>query len=312
MTIAQKIVKDIITELINGKDHRFEIVKLLDVSFLDYTISFLKKIAEAKKRNKNITTDWYKKEFMSSKNSKSDFAINAGLNVKTIQNMFNTTRKEIVFKVSKKHYKEFRKMIKSGLARSKKKIDISMKIKFAGKTVNLNIDESIIVINALAVKRAELSGGLWSAAGKKVEKPLMMTLCGLFGVTDKYYKTKVSGKKIIKDTDFEREIDFYLFDPEINKEYKCEVKLMGKGNPESADSVVARGSKVFIANKLSSTNKAQLNSLDVEWVELRTEEGYKKFEEVLSNLNIPHNVFKGDLNKKLKRIYKKIFPKEKK
>jgi hypothetical protein len=31
--------------------------------------------------------------------------------------------------------------------------------------------------------------------------------------------------------------------------YKCEVKLMGKGNPESADAVIARDSRV-----LSQTN----------------------------------------------------------
>ncbi|MBI5682045.1 MAG: CfrBI family restriction endonuclease [Deltaproteobacteria bacterium] len=34
---------------------------------------------------------------------------------------------------------------------------------------------------------------------------------------------------------------------------------MGKCNPESADAVIARDSKVFIADKLSETNKRQFS-----------------------------------------------------
>lgn len=38
---------------------------------------------------------------------------------------------------------------------------------------------------------------------------------------------------------------------------------MGKGNPESADAVIARDSKVFVADKLSDLNKKQLDTLKV-------------------------------------------------
>ena len=105
--------------------------------------------------------------------------------------------------------------------------------------------------------------------------------------------------------DFEREVDFYLCDSDKN--YKCEVKLMGKGNPESADAVIARDSKVFIADKLSDTNKKQLDSLKVEWVEMRSKNGYQRFEQTLKNLNIPHNTLKGDVDKNLDEIFKTIF-----
>ncbi len=57
-------------------------------------------------------------------------------------------------------------------------------------------------------------------------------------------------------------------------QHKCEVKLMGRGNPESADAVIAKDSKVFVADKLSDTNKKQLNSREVEWVELRSTGGF--------------------------------------
>ena len=68
----------------------------------------------------------------------------------------------------------------------------------------------------------------------------MQTLCKLYGVPNKNYALKVKGKEI-KEDDFEREIDFYLI--EGKNQYKCEVKLMGRGNPESADAVIARDSK---------------------------------------------------------------------
>jgi hypothetical protein len=48
-------------------------------------------------------------------------------------------------------------------------IDITLTIKFRGVSVDLNINESLIVINTLAVKRAELRGGAWSTAGKQVD-----------------------------------------------------------------------------------------------------------------------------------------------
>ena len=63
---------------------------------------------------------------------------------------------------------------------------------------------------------------------------------------------------------------------------------MGKGNPESADAVIARDSSVFIADKLSEMNIRQLDSLGVCWVELRSDDGFRRFEQTLDQLEIPH------------------------
>ena len=171
----------------------------------------------------------------------------------------------------------------------------------------MDLNESLIVINTLAVKRAALRGGLWSTAGKRVEKSLMLTLCKLFGVTDKYYKTKILDKEVDPAIGSEREVDFYLFSPLNNEGHKCEVKLMGKGNPESADAVIARGSKVFVADKLGPTNKTQLSSLGVEWVELRSADGYKRFFTILKNLNIPATEHYGNIDDRLEKIFVDIF-----
>ena len=303
ITLTEQVAKNIIKKLIRGEDYRIEIVTLINAGFLQYTIDFFKKIIDAKLKNKDITIDWYKKEFLNKNLPAEDIAINSGLNKKTISHMYNSATKEIVIEASNEHYDTLYQTIQS-LVDGEEGLNITLTLRFKGVSVDLNVAESLIVINTLAVKRAALRGGLWSTAGKRVEKPLMLTLCKLYGVTDKNYKIKVKSQ-IKTEEEFEREIDFYLTNK--GKDYLCEVKLMGKGNPESADAVIARDSSVFVADKLSDTNKKQLNSLKVEWVELRDKEGYKRFKKTLENLGIPHTDFKGDANKELDKVFKEIF-----
>lgn len=309
MTLTESVTKKIITRLIKSQDYRIEIVTLLNATFLQYAIDFFKKIVDAKLKNKDITIDWYKMEFLSDKLRSDEIAINSGLNKKTISNMYNSATKEIVIEAANNHYDELYKAI-NDLADSEDEMNIILTLKFGKVSVDLNITESLIVINTLAVKRAQLRGGLWSSAGKRVEKPLMLTLCGLFNVDEKYYKIEASNSRVNGDIGFEREIDFYLYSPIDGKYHKCEVKLMGKGNPESADAVIARSSDIFIADKLSDLNKRQLDSLDVQWVELRSKEGYKRFSLILSKLGIPYDEVIGDIDFKLEAIFKNIFNKE--
>ncbi len=303
MTITEKVAENIIKKLLKGEDYRIEIVTLIDAQFLQFVVDFFKKVVDAKFKNQNITIDWYKKEFLSSELPTNDIAINSGLNKKTIHNMFNSSTREIVIDASDEHYDLLYESIKN-LVDTEHDLELTLTIKFKGISVDLNVSESLIVINTLAVKRAAIRGGSWSAAGKRVEKPLMQTLCKLYEVSDKNYAVRIKGEEI-KEDEFEREIDFYLI--ETKNQYKCEVKLMGIGNPESADAVIARDSKVFVADKLSDTNKKQLDSLSVEWVELRSEGGFKRFEIVLDHLKIPHKKLPGNIDKKLEIIFKEIF-----
>lgn len=302
-TLTEQVAKKIIQKLIRGEDYRVEVVALINAQFLQYTIDFFKRIVDAKLRNKDITVDWYKKEFLNDTLSAEEIAINAGLNKKTISNMYNSATKEIVIEASNEHYEELYQAIQS-LVDGENDLDVTLTLKLKGVSVDLNVSESLIVINTLAVKRSALSGGLWSTAGKRVEKPLMITLCKLYSVPEQNYSIKIKGTPI-SEVDFEREIDFYLINGK--NQYKCEVKLMGKGNPESADAVIARDSKVFVADKLSDTNKKQLNSRKVEWVEMRDHDGYKRFKKVLESLKIPHKDINGKVDKKLDTIFKEIF-----
>lgn len=304
MTLTEQVAKNIIKKLVNSDDYRMEIVMLINAEFLQFAIGFFKQVVNAKLHNQEINVDWYKKEFVLGTNlTKNDIAINSGLNMKTIDNMFNSTKKEVVIDASNDHYEILYNSIQE-LVHTESELDLTLTIKLKGVSVDLNVSESLIVINTLAVKRAALRGGLWSTAGKKVEKPLMQTLCKLYQVPESNYKSAKIGSS--SDEKFKREIDFYLF--HSGNEYKCEVKLMGKGNPESADVVIARNSKVFIADKLSDTNKQQLDSLNIEWVELRNSHGFRRFKTVLENLDIPHVNYSGEnINDDLVQIFQEVF-----
>ncbi|GHT45394.1 hypothetical protein FACS189454_04790 [Planctomycetales bacterium] len=126
----------------------------------------------------------------------------------------------------------------------------------------------------------------------------MKTLCELFQVQPQYFTQDNNPTSM-------REIDFYLSNG--RKQFRCEVKLMGIGNPESADAIFARKSNVFIADKLSDTNKTQADELNIQWVELRAVGGYKRFEDVLSFYGIPFTSLNGDLGTELDRILDKLF-----
>ncbi|MDR1290789.1 MAG: CfrBI family restriction endonuclease [Planctomycetaceae bacterium] len=301
MTLNNQIVKNIITRVIKSQDYRIEIVNLINADFLQFAVDFFKKIINAKLNSENITIDWYKNTFINESLPADDIAINSGLNKKTISNMYGTATKTIVLEAANEHFESLYNCIHK-LVETEKEIDLILTIKMKGISVDLNVSESLIVINTLAVKRSALRGGLWSTAGKSVEKYLMLTLCKLYRVPEENYNAahfvKNKGKKV------DREVDFYLLNN--GKEYLCEVKLMGKGNPESADAIIARDSNIFIADTLSQQNKNQCDQLGIHWVALRDKDGYKRFGSVLEKLGIPHKDYQDNLNNDLPIILDSI------
>ncbi|GHV13546.1 hypothetical protein AGMMS49938_08290 [Fibrobacterales bacterium] len=302
MTLTDQIIKNIIIRVIKSQDYRIEIVNLINAEFLQFSIDFFKKIVTAKLNSENITIDWYRKSFMDEGLPSDDIAINSGLNKKTISNMYGSATKTIVIEAANEHFESLYNSIQS-LVEIENEIDLTLTVKIKGVSVDLNVSESLIVINTLAVKRSALRGGLWSTAGKSAEKYLMLALCKLYQVSEINYDAshfvKDKGKKV------DREIDFYLLNN--GKQYLCEIKLMGKGNPESADAIFARKSDIFIADTLSQQNKHQAEELNVNWVALRDENGYKKFGKILQKLNIPHKNYDGNLEIDLPKILEELF-----
>ncbi|PAF50469.1 hypothetical protein BKH44_08125 [Helicobacter sp. 13S00477-4] len=64
--------------------------------------------------------------------------------------------------------------------------------------------------------------------------------------------------------------------------------MIGKGNPESADVVIARDTQIFIADTLSQQNKNQLKSLKICFLELKNNQNcIDDFRKILRTLQVP-------------------------
>lgn len=286
MRFDKIVIKQTVKKLISGKDYREEVINAINVEFLDFALEFFKKILQAKMNDTNINLDWYKKNFINNNEIKPDeVAIFAGMNKKTVSNIYGSTTKEIMINVANSNI-DYLEIILKSLGNESEYIGISIKISYKNISVELNLSESLLVINALATKKIALRGGAWSSIGKRVEKPLMLELCTLSGVPKEYINADIFKKD--GELDFDREVDFKLLSKDKSKIYRVEVKLMGKGNPESADAVIARDTNIFIADTLSLQNKNQLKSLNIEFLELKNNKNsIADFKKILQRLEIP-------------------------
>lgn len=288
MTLTEETVNKIVRQILAGQDYRFVILDLINEDFLRYVIDFFKKVVDAKLNEKEVNADWYRAAFIDAPNlNKEEVVKNAGINVKTVNNMYGSFTKSVAIHAAQESYEKLVELIDGLVDQPEDGIDVQLAISLNEVSVTLSVSESLVVINALAVGRAAMRGGYWSAAGKGVEGPLMESLCRIYKVPTEYYNRHDASAD--DDGKVSRESDFHLLNGD--KRYKCEVKLMGKGNPESADSAFARGTNVFVADKLSDTGKNQLDQEGVKWVEFRGDGGVgiKKFGQILKELRIPHS-----------------------
>lgn len=279
-------IKNMLNKLIMGEDYREEIINAINVEFLDFALLFFKKILDAKMNDKCIDFSWYKKYFINNIQIKpEDVAIFAGINKKTINNIYGCATKEIVLEVANNNI-DYLETILGALGNNNDNIGINIKISYKNISVELNLNESLLVINALATKKIALRGGAWSSIGKKIEKPLMLELCKRCGVKKEHINSEIFKKD--KKLGVDREVDFKLYNSDKSKEYRVEVKLMGKGNPESADAVIARDSDIFVGDTLSVQNKNQFKNLNIEFLELRNNKNcISDFKNILIKLDIP-------------------------
>lgn len=281
------IISRVLRHLLCGEDYRIEIVNHINAIFLQFTIDYFMKIVDARLKHESITVDWYKREFLNSETSSEDLILYSGLNKKTITNMYNRADRQTVVQATLDHYDSLYDTV-NRLIEHDDGVDIELVISFRGVSVRLNVSESLIIINTLAAKRASLRGSAWSSTGKQVEKYLMKTLCVLYDIPSNNYRFSNLNSE-------GREIDFHLISVNQNI-YRCEVKLMGKGNPESADVIHARDTQIFIADKLSDLNKRQLDANNVLWVELRSEQGFIKFQHIIDGIGVPHGPMRRSID----------------
>lgn len=285
--------------ILKGEHDRKAVVNQIATEFMKFTIQFFKDIVHAKLDDVPIDHNWYKKYFLGGRFSTKETAIYAGLNDKTIRNIYGSSAKKVVVNVAPEYYDELLEMVSNLIAEDNSDLEIELNIAYKDVSVKLTLSETLIVINTLGVKRSEIRGGAWSSIGKKLELPLMVTLAKLYQVPAENY----AGKGL---TTQGRDVDFHFMD--VNgKEHYCEVKLMGKGNPESADAHIARDTTIFIADTLSTLNKTQLTQRGSYWVMLRDPQGYKRIYDIFTELNIPCTEFTGDLDTALDIIIPQVF-----
>lgn len=287
MTFQHQVIDNTVEKLIKGEDYREEVVNAINAEFFDFTIMFFKKIVSAKLDSGEISLEWYKKNFVNSDSyAPAENAIFAGMNKKTITNIYGTASRDIVLDVANANFNYLSSLIDELKQDVTDEIGISIKLTYRDVYVELNLAESLLVINALATKKAAIRGGAWSSIGKKVEKPLVTKLCILCGVPKDHIDSSVFIKNM--ELDYDREVDYKIYDKSMN-EIRVEVKLMGKGNPESADVIYARDTKMFIADTLSQQNKNQFNANSIPFIEMKNNgDVVGDFKKALDRLNVPH------------------------
>lgn len=288
MTFQHQVIDKTIEKLIKGEDYREEVVNAINAEFFDFTIIFFKKIVSAKLDSEEISLDWYKKNFVNIDSyDPAENAIFAGMNKKTITNIYGTASRDIVLDVANANFDYLSALIDELKQDATDEIGISIKLTYHDVYVELNLAESLLVINALATKKAAIRGGAWSSIGKKVEKPLVTKLCILCGVPKDHIDASIFIRNM--ELDYDREVDYKIYDVDMN-EIRVEVKLMGKGNPESADVIYARNTKMFIADTLSQQNKNQFNANNIPFIEMKNNKDVVgDFKKALDRLHVPHN-----------------------
>ena len=157
MKFGEEIISRTISKLLSGCDYREEIINAVNAEFFDFSIKFFRQIVRAKFDSQKINIDWYKNFFIESDLFTPDEKIiYAGLNRKTITNIYGTSSQKIMIDAARDNLDylcgilaELEKDSNDGLA-------ISIQISYNDITVNLSLIESMLVINALATKKLQL------------------------------------------------------------------------------------------------------------------------------------------------------------
>lgn len=154
--------------------------------------------------DRELNLEWYKKHFIANERLNSqEIAVYAGINKKTICNIYGSETREIVLEVAQGNI-DYPENLLNALGESAD-IGLCLKITYKNISVELNLNESLLVINALATKKIALRGGAWSSVGKKIEKPLMLALCQKCGVRNGFCNAESFSKD--KRLGYDREVD---------------------------------------------------------------------------------------------------------
>lgn len=276
--ISPELVKQIIRELLtDGGNHRRLIFDEINREFLQYALSFLDQARQAKLHWEESTAgsadDWYFQEMVANARSTNDIGIIGGVPKKTVVNIYGSGRRENMLEAAAANIHNLKQTLEELNALRSPAVDASITLDNGFQFTPV---ESMLILNSLAVKRQQISGGNWSAVGHAVEVPLMQTLCRLYSIPEYQYRAGM-------EQDGKFQVDFNLFKEGV--EYRCEVKLNGRGNPESVTAAIARDPRIILADHISQQNRSKLQSNSIKWVDFSEAGGYTRFGEALQAFN---------------------------
>jgi len=292
MRLTKEKKKHIIKLIFEGNSHRPYLVSEKSSIYLEFFSKFIEEINDVENTSNNRS---FENIYLRDKSVEEKLWHN-GLNKKTIGDTYGSQSQKIMQKAIEEIGPIIRGLI-TDMPTSLREVSFKFKSKDSKneEVYNLSSTDFFRLLLAVSTRHAALKGGFASTFGKQIEKSLLLTLCRVYQLDEKNYHAW----DMPDEADFNRETDFYIVDNRGRK-HKIEMKMMGRGNPEGADSLYARGTKIFIADTLSETNKKQCDKNNVFWIELK-DLGWKKFEEVMKALEIRTN-----FDKKYKKNLDKI------
>ncbi len=279
VTITNELARHIIRELLtDGGNHRRAVFEQTNRQFLQYALDFLRRAQRAKIHweEQPQSSDWYA-TFAAQADSTGEVSIIGGVPTKTVFNIYGHTTRTVVLDAAQANVAYLGATLEELTALQSPPIDVAITL---DDGFRFDRTESLLIVNSLAVKRQQISGGNWSSAGNAVEHPLMETLCHLYSLDEQNFRR--GSKK-----DGRHQVDFML--QRSGVEYRCEVKLNGRGNPESVTGAIARDPRIVLADHISEQNREKLDSSSIRWVDFSDDSGFRRFSDALDAFHIPHS-----------------------
>ena len=287
VTLAYDMTRHIIQQLLSdGGNHRLAVFQAINETFIRYALDFLDRAAEHKAQwvdgqsvnvgeQESAAEQWYTDFLRDSFVDINEAEIIGAIPKKTIGNIYGGKGKAVVQRALIENVTHLVEGYEEARALRGGHAPISLEV----DGVAFSAAETILLTNSLAVKRQQISGGFWSAVGNAVEKPLLIALCRLYNVDKQYHREGLS-----KDNRYQ--VDYMLHRSGV--EYRCEVKLNGRGNPESVTGAIPRSPRIVFADYISAQNREKLDASDIKWVDFSEDAGFRRFGEALKMYGIPH------------------------
>ena len=152
MALSNKALQNILRMILKSEHYRQAVIDQITDDFFEFTVQYFKDIASAKFKGKEIGRDWYKKYFLDGRFSLKDTAIYAGLNDKTIRNIYGSSAKKVVVDVTPSYYDELMDKVESLVSDNYSDLEVDLRINYQNASIKLTLSETLIVVNTFRCK----------------------------------------------------------------------------------------------------------------------------------------------------------------